>query len=75
MFDSAIFTLDASAVSGFAAALSGSLSGSGASGGSLDDAQRIDAIRALGSILRDNTELRWSRRYVTQRPELLKLQL
>jgi two-component system LytT family response regulator len=44
---------------------------------------RLDAIRELQPwfhgeykvILRDNTELRWSRRYVTQRPELLKLQL
>jgi two-component system, LytTR family, response regulator len=42
---------------------------------------RLDAIRELQPwfhgeykvILRDNTELRWSRRYVTQRPELLKL--
>jgi len=41
---------------------------------------RLDAIRELQPwfhgeykvILRDNTELRWSRRYVTQRPELLK---
>jgi len=42
---------------------------------------RLDAIRELQPwfhgeykvILRDNTELRWSRRYVAQRPELLKL--
>ena len=42
---------------------------------------RLDAIRELQPwfhgeykvILRNNTELRWSRRYVTQRPELLKL--
>jgi|SRR4051812_7701492 two-component system, LytTR family, response regulator len=42
---------------------------------------RLDAIRELQPwfhgeykvILRDNTELRWSRRYVTKRPELLKL--
>lgn len=42
---------------------------------------RLDAIRELQPwfhgeykvILRDNTELRWSRRYVSQRPELLKL--
>ena len=41
---------------------------------------RLDAIRELlpwfhgeyKVVLRDNTELRWSRRYVTQRPELLK---
>jgi two-component system LytT family response regulator len=41
---------------------------------------RLDAIRELQPwfhgeykvILRDNTELRWSRRYVTQRPELLR---
>jgi two-component system, LytTR family, response regulator len=41
---------------------------------------RLDAIRELQPwfhgeykvILRDNTELRWSRRYLTQRPELLK---
>jgi two-component system LytT family response regulator len=42
---------------------------------------RLDAIRELlpwfhgeyKVVLHDNTELRWSRRYVTQRPELLKL--
>lgn len=42
---------------------------------------RLDAIRELQPwfhgeykvTLRDNTELRWSRRYVNQRPELLKL--
>jgi two-component system LytT family response regulator len=42
---------------------------------------RLDAIRELLSwfhgefkvILKDSTELRWSRRYVKQRPELLKL--
>jgi len=42
---------------------------------------RLDAIRELlpwfhgeyKVMLHDNTELRWSRRYVTQRPELLKL--
>jgi two-component system, LytTR family, response regulator len=42
---------------------------------------RLDAIRELlpwfhgeyKVILQDGTELRWSRRYVTQRPELLKL--
>ena len=42
---------------------------------------RLDAIRELQPwfhgeykvILRDGSELRWSRRYVTQRPELLKL--
>ena len=42
---------------------------------------RLDAIRELlpwfhgeyKVILQDDTELRWSRRYVTQRPELLKL--
>ena len=42
---------------------------------------RLDAIRELlpwfhgeyRVILHDGTELRWSRRYVTQRPELLKL--
>jgi two-component system LytT family response regulator len=42
---------------------------------------RLDAIRELQPwfhgeykvILRDNTELRWSRRYINQRPELLKL--
>jgi two-component system LytT family response regulator len=42
---------------------------------------RLDAIRELlpwfhgeyKVILQDNTELRWSRRYVSQRPELLKL--
>lgn len=41
---------------------------------------RLDMIRELlpwfhgeyKVVLRDNTELRWSRRYVTQRPELLK---
>jgi two-component system LytT family response regulator len=41
---------------------------------------RVDAIRELlpwfhgeyKVILQDNTELRWSRRYVTERPELLK---
>jgi two-component system LytT family response regulator len=41
---------------------------------------RLDAIRELlpwfhgeyQVILQDNTELRWSRRYVTERPELLK---
>jgi len=41
---------------------------------------RLDAIRELlpwfhgeyKVVLHDNTELRWSRRYVTQRPELLK---
>jgi two-component system LytT family response regulator len=41
---------------------------------------RLDAIRELlpwfhgeyKVILQDNTELRWSRRYVTERPELLK---
>ena len=41
---------------------------------------RLDAIRELlpwfhgeyKVILHDNTELRWSRRYVSQRPELLK---
>jgi len=41
---------------------------------------RLDTIRELlpwfhgeyKVVLRDNTELRWSRRYVTQRPELLK---
>jgi two-component system, LytTR family, response regulator len=44
---------------------------------------RLEAIRELQPwfhgeykvILRDNTELRWSRRYVAQRPELLKPQL
>jgi two-component system LytT family response regulator len=42
---------------------------------------RLDAIRELlpwfhgeyKVILQDNTELRWSRRYVTERPELLKM--
>jgi two-component system, LytTR family, response regulator len=42
---------------------------------------RLDAIRELlpwfhseyKVVLHDNTELRWSRRYVSQRPELLKL--
>jgi two-component system LytT family response regulator len=42
---------------------------------------RLEAIRELlpwfhgeyKVILQDNTELRWSRRYVSQRPELLKL--
>jgi two-component system LytT family response regulator len=42
---------------------------------------RLDAVRELlpwfhgeyKVVLHDNTELRWSRRYVTQRPELLKL--
>jgi two-component system LytT family response regulator len=42
---------------------------------------RLDAIRELlpwfhgeyKVMLRDDTELRWSRRYVSQRPELLKL--
>jgi two-component system LytT family response regulator len=42
---------------------------------------RLDAIRELlpwfhgeyKVILHDNTELRWSRRYVTERPELLKM--
>jgi two-component system, LytTR family, response regulator len=42
---------------------------------------RLDAIREMlpwfhgeyKVMLRDNTELRWSRRYVTQRPELLRL--
>ena len=42
---------------------------------------RLDAIRELQPwfhgeykvILRDSTELRWSRRYVAQRPELLKI--
>jgi two-component system LytT family response regulator len=42
---------------------------------------RLDAIRELlpwfhgeyKVVLHDNTELRWSRRYVTQRPELLKM--
>lgn len=42
---------------------------------------RLDAIRELlpwfhgeyKVVLHDSTELRWSRRYVTQRPELLKL--
>src|SRR2546427_350424 len=42
---------------------------------------RLDAIRELlpwfhgeyKVMLHDNTELRWSRRYVTQRPELLRL--
>lgn len=42
---------------------------------------RLEAIRELlpwfhgeyKVILHDNTELRWSRRYVTQRPELLKI--
>jgi two-component system LytT family response regulator len=42
---------------------------------------RLDAIRELlpwfhgeyKVLLHDNTELRWSRRYVSQRPELLKL--
>lgn len=42
---------------------------------------RLDAIRELlpwfhgeyKVILQDNTELRWSRRYVTERPELLKI--
>jgi two-component system LytT family response regulator len=42
---------------------------------------RLDTIREMlpwfhgeyKVLLRDNTELRWSRRYVTQRPELLKL--
>ena len=42
---------------------------------------RLDAIREMlpwfhgeyKVLLHDNTELRWSRRYVTQRPELLKL--
>jgi two-component system LytT family response regulator len=42
---------------------------------------RLDAIRELlpwfhgeyKVILKDSTELRWSRRYVKQRPELLKL--
>lgn len=42
---------------------------------------RLDAIREMlpwfhgeyKVVLHDNTELRWSRRYVTQRPELLKL--
>lgn len=42
---------------------------------------RLDAIREMlpwfhgeyKVVLQDNTELRWSRRYVTQRPELLKL--
>jgi two-component system, LytTR family, response regulator len=41
---------------------------------------QLDAIREMlpwfhgeyKVVLRDNTELRWSRRYVTQRPELLK---
>jgi two-component system, LytTR family, response regulator len=41
---------------------------------------RLDAIRELQPwfhgeykvILQDNTELRWSRRYITERPELLK---
>ena len=41
---------------------------------------RVDAIRELRSwfhgeynvVLRDNTELRWSRRYVSRRPDLLK---
>jgi two-component system LytT family response regulator len=42
---------------------------------------RLDAVRELlpwfhgeyKVVLHDNTELRWSRRYVSQRPELLKL--
>jgi len=42
---------------------------------------RLDAIRELlpwfhgeyKVVLHDSTELRWSRRYVSQRPELLKL--
>jgi two-component system LytT family response regulator len=42
---------------------------------------RLDAIRELlpwfhgeyKVLLQDNTELRWSRRYVTERPELLKM--
>jgi len=42
---------------------------------------RLDAIRELlpwfhgeyKVVLHDNTELRWSCRYVSQRPELLKL--
>jgi len=42
---------------------------------------RLEAIRELlpwfhgeyKVVLHDNTELRWSRRYVSQRPELLKL--
>jgi two-component system LytT family response regulator len=42
---------------------------------------RLEAVRELlpwfhgeyKVVLHDNTELRWSRRYVTQRPELLKL--
>jgi two-component system, LytTR family, response regulator len=42
---------------------------------------RLEAIRELlpwfhgeyKVVLQDNTELRWSRRYVTQRPEILKL--
>jgi two-component system LytT family response regulator len=42
---------------------------------------RLEAIRELlpwfhgeyKVVLHDNTELRWSRRYITQRPELLKL--
>ena len=41
---------------------------------------RLDAIRELlpwfhgeyKVVLHDNTELRWSRRYISQRPELLK---
>jgi two-component system LytT family response regulator len=42
---------------------------------------RLDAIRELlpwfhgeyKVVLHDGTELRWSRRYVSQRPELLRL--
>ena len=42
---------------------------------------RLDAIRELlpwfhgeyKVMLQDDTELRWSRRYISQRPELLKL--